>query len=382
MSRNVGIVGGGLVGCLVALRLARGGHRVTLFERNARLLGGASSNNEGKVHVGFTYGLDRTGKTRELMARHGTKFETLLAEVLGAAVSGAIVSRRQHYAVHRDTALDLDGVAAHMAAVADLLGDPAAARLLPEAEVRRTYGDDIIAAYDVRESSVECAELCALVGQAMATTPGIRVETGVAVAAIDDDGTVRGSGDAVLGRFDRVVNAAWDGMPAIERRAGAMTHPLVLRGKAGFLTRLTAGAIEQAITVVYGPFGDVVPLRDGTMYLSWYPEALMGLTTDMSAGADWYARTAAAFDFEGSYRRSVAALEVLLPGVTFASAPLAIRAGPILAAGETDIKDPRSKLHRRTDIGVYERGNVLAIDTGKLTSAPLLAAEVAAMIAG
>lgn len=382
MSRDVGIVGGGLAGCLVALRMARRGWSVTLFERSERLLEGASRNNEGKVHLGYTYGLDPSGRTRELMARHGLQFEPLLVELLGGAVSDTIVSRRQHYAVHRDTALDLDGVAAHMAAVAGLLDDPGAVRLLPEAEVRQTYGDAVIAAYDVRESSVECDELCTLVADAVAAAPGIRVETGVTVASIDDDGTVRASGGAVLGRFARVVNAAWDGMPAIEQRAGHMKHPLVLRGKAGFMARLVSGSIEQAVTVVFGSFGDMVPLRDGTYYLSWYPDGLMGLSTDMSAGADWYARTADRFDFEACYRKSVTALEELMPGAKFAAAPLSVRAGPILAAGATDISDPASGLHKRTFIGVYERGSVLAIDTGKLTSAPLLAAQVAEMIAG
>jgi hypothetical protein len=362
--------------------MARRGWAVTLFERGERLLPGASRNNEGKVHLGYTYGLDGSGRTRELMARHGLSFEPLLSEILGEAVSGTIVSRRQHYAVHRDTSLDLDGVAAHMAAVAGLIGDPQAVRLLPNAEVRRTYGDDIIAAYDVRESSVECDELCTLVADAVAATPGIRVETGVSVSAVDDDGAVRGADGAVLGRFSRVVNAAWDGMPAIERRAGHMTHPLVLRGKAGFLTRLESGSIDQAVTIVYGAFGDVVPLRNGTMYLSWYPESRMGLTTDLSAGSAWYERTAAAFDFAAAYSRSVEVLETLMPGVVFAETPMSIRSGPILAAGETDINDPLSGLHRRTQIGIYKRGSVLAIDTGKFTSAPVLAAQVADALAG
>ena len=78
----------------------------------------------------------------------------------------------------------------------------------------------------------------------------------------------------------------------------------------------------------------------------------------------------------------MAGLEALLNGVRFADAPVLTRSGPILAAGKTDISDPASGLHQRTFIGVYERGNVLAIDTGKLTSAPLLAAQVADMIAG
>ncbi|WP_309714163.1 FAD-dependent oxidoreductase, partial [Pseudolysinimonas sp.] len=52
---HVAVVGGGIVGTLSALLLARHGHRVDLYEREAELWSGASAVNEGKVHLGAVY---------------------------------------------------------------------------------------------------------------------------------------------------------------------------------------------------------------------------------------------------------------------------------------------------------------------------------------
>lgn len=383
MAREVGIVGGGLVGCLAALRLARRGVKVTIFERRERLLLGASRNNEGKVHLGYTYGLDPTGATRELMFDHGLAFEPLLIEQLGEAASRAIIGRRQHYLVHRDSALGPDRVDAHMAAIAALHNDPASAvRRLADAEVRATYSDLVVAVYDVDEPSVECAILCDIVADAVAAEPNVAIQTGIVVDAIDDAGRpdVRADGGSA-GRFDAVINAAWDGMPAIERRAGAMTHELLIRAKVGFVTTLAAGRLEQAVTIVYGAYGDMVPLGAGRFYLSWYPEALMGMTTDVSEGTGWFERIARGFDFAECYRRSRAGLEAFVPGLAFADAPLETRAGAILAAAKSDIVDPESDLHKRTRIGIFQRGNVFAVDTGKFTAAPTFAKNLAELIA-
>ena len=50
-----------------------------------------------------------------------------------------------------------------------------------------------------------------------------------------------------------------------------------------------------------------------------------------------------------------------------------VRGGVIFAWGATDIYDPSSELHRRSEIGVHSVGNYHSIDPGKLTMAPYFA---------
>ena len=50
------------------------------------------------------------------------------------------------------------------------------------------------------------------------------------------------------------------------------------------------------------------------------------------------------------------------------------------AWGETGIEDRTSELHQRHAVGVHSRGRYHSIDTGKLTLAPMFAAEACARL--
>ena len=56
---NVGVIGCGIFGAMVALRLSAMGWRVTVFEGGSSILGGASYNNQNRLHLGFHYPRDR-----------------------------------------------------------------------------------------------------------------------------------------------------------------------------------------------------------------------------------------------------------------------------------------------------------------------------------
>ena len=53
--RRIAVVGAGIFGCTVALALAEAGARVSVFERLREILGGASGNNQNRLHLGFHY---------------------------------------------------------------------------------------------------------------------------------------------------------------------------------------------------------------------------------------------------------------------------------------------------------------------------------------
>lgn len=388
MARTIGVVGGGLMGCLAALSFSRRGDRVVLFERLDRLMASASRGNEGKVHLGFTYGLDATGRTQRLMHRYGSGFRPALEQLLDRDLSGLFLHERQHYAVHRNSALPEAEVDAHMAMIGALPRRGAAAartakgepvvRKLGRDEIAERFSDAIVAAYDVAELNLDCPALVRMIRDAVESAPGIEVRTGTRVASIGeaDRPEVADASGTVLGAFDLVVNAAWDGMPALERRSGVALTGLCLRGKAGFIASVPQGLPDRPVTIVYGSFGDIVPLAGGLAYLSWYPSCLMGFSLDVDQGVDWYDGVAAGFDFQAAYEQACAAFGALMPAMRFGDEPVECRAGPILASARSDISDPASGLHRRTNFGISRRGRIYAINTGKLTCAPVLAEEL------
>ncbi len=54
----VGIVGGGLFGCLTAIELANNGFDVQIYERSSEIFNGATSNTQNRLHLGLHYPRD------------------------------------------------------------------------------------------------------------------------------------------------------------------------------------------------------------------------------------------------------------------------------------------------------------------------------------
>ena len=383
MVASVGIVGGGIMGCLAALAFAQRGKRVVMFERCPQLMSRASQGNEGKIHLGFTYGLDETGATRDVMLQYGQKFESALKQLIEIDSEKLFLHRRQHYAVHQQSMLGDDGIAAHMRALGDLLhsndGRTSSARRLSTDERRGLFSDVIRDAYEVSESSIDCDTLVPGIRAAVMANPHIEVQTGAHIERIDGDEhrpNIIGANGNGLGRFDLVINAAWEGMPKLEHQAGSPMPDYCLRAKVGFIASVPQGLPPMPVTVIYGSFGDVVPRSGEEAYLSWYPSCLMGFTTDLDGAHEWYEKVVAEFDFAAAYASSCAAFSTLLPRFQPAVKPLRVVGGPILAVAKTDISDRKSRLHIRTHFGFHRRGNVIAIDTGKLTCGPQLALEL------
>ena len=135
-------------------------------------------------------------------------------------------------------------------------------------------------------------------------------------------------------------------------------------------------------TFALGPFGDVVARADGRVYLSWYPAGLAGLAQGVTPPAAWEPLLddpASTPHWRDLAAATQAALAERLPAVRSARID-AVTAGIVVAWGERDIDHPESELHRRHAIGVHAHDGYLSVDTGKLTTAPLFAAEVARVL--
>jgi glycine/D-amino acid oxidase-like deaminating enzyme len=386
VAKTVAIIGGGLQGAFAAIACARRGRQVVIFERRAAILQGASRNNEGKIHLGFTYGLDTAGETQRLLARYGAAFRPALQQLLGNSDRSFVVARQVMYARHMDSLLSEEATDQHFEMVTRLLNgcefQLPGNRRLPESETKERFCDLVGSARLVSEETIDAEKLCVAVAEVLLNTQGIQLQTGVEIrhATEGDRPSVFAADGQCVGTFDAVVNCAWDGLPELDSRSNLRSTGYCLRAKAGFIARATGRVPPQPVTFCFGPFGDIVPLGGDLVYLSWYPSCLMGFTTEITGGSGWFPELQSRFDFDRAYSASVTAFEKLCRGLHLSSEFEKVLAGAILASGSTDIDDRGSRLHKRTAIGIHRRDNYFSVNPGKLTLTPQLALELAASL--
>lgn len=113
MTERAVVIGGGVQGVCVALALAAKGVRVTIVEAAEGLLDRASFRSEGKLHLGFVYANDPTGKTAALMLESALHFAPLLDRWVGPLDWDTLRSRPFTYATLPDSMLHADQLCEH-----------------------------------------------------------------------------------------------------------------------------------------------------------------------------------------------------------------------------------------------------------------------------
>ena len=373
----------------MALELAHRGVAVELFERRPAAMEGASRHCEGKLHLGFVYAADDSLRSARLMARGAGAFMPALRRWIGAAADALPVSQAFHYAVHRDSLHTPDELEVRYGEIARLAREHVAAGAHPgerrpehlERADDERYGPDVAAVFRTGEVSVHPDALADALAAAVAEEPRVTLRTGARVEAVDRPGGRLRLPDGWSPRFAHIVNCAWDGRLALDASAGvAPPGPWSFRMK--YFVRLVLAPGSPAppdTTIVLGPFGDVVDLGGGDLYLSWYPASRRGWSEALEPPA-W--PEALAGEERAAVLDGVAAgLEGVLPGAAAIlrdqAEQAAVRGGVIYALGTTDVADPESELHERRRVGPVSRDGYHTVDTGKRTLAPLFALELA-----
>lgn len=389
---RVAVVGGGLVGSLVALLAARSGWDVDVLESRDALLSAASAANEGKVHLGPVFAMGGAD-THGVMLRGALAFAPLIEEALGRPLDwSSMLSPPFEYLVMPGSLLSVEQLAARYAAMnesfellAPEIGRHYVGTVL-ERVVDTTMRVDAatgLAGFATSERAIDPVVLCSIIREGVHASPRIRVLLSTRVSSLEPDGgrvvvtthTVSGQSSA---RYDAAVNCAWEGQLELEPRAVGEVN---FRLKAA--VRLPPHPGARTVTLVQGPFGDVVAHR-GYTYASWYPRGRLAheFGSSASAGAlrmldaltactgrdsapDWAA--ACADDQVGPLQD----LGLVPPGLTWVE----VVGGMILGHGRRDIDVASSQLHSRSEFGVRAVGSVITPVNFKLTTAPLAAAE-------
>lgn len=398
--RRVAVLGAGIMGCAVAIHLARRGVDVTVFDREPAPMAAASRWNEGKIHLGYLYGADPTLSTARHLLTGGLQFEDRMRELIDADLAGHATTEDDVYLVHRDSVVGPGDLRARFEEISGLVSEhPDAGRYLVDVsdtrvtdltadELRVMAGADIVAGFRVPERSVDTRWIADRLAAAVAAESGVTLRLGTTVAGVEPrDSAARGwcvrVDDGDDEDFDLVVNALWNGRLPIDVTAGLTPEaPWTHRYRRCVFVRTRSEHELASALVAVGPFGDVKNYNGRDFYLSWYPAGLVaeGNGLELAAPAAPSGSEADAF-----VARVRAALEPLMPGigpVLDDAESVIVDGGFVFARGTGGLVDPRSGLHRRDRYGVQRRDGYYSVDTGKYSTAPWLARELAAEIAG
>ena len=332
---RVGVLGGGLLGCCTALALAERGIDVVLLDRNQSLLSRAAVANEGKIHLGYMYAGDRTFATARMMMEGALAFGPFMQRYAGISMETLRLSKPAQYAVHRDSQHSADDVGSYLREVQRLIVSAAKGRerayfgfdlskpLRDWTHQERKASFDpeaVVAVFETPEVSIDPDALAAALRACIAAHPRIETRLEHTVLRAERDthriNVVSQHADGqATDSFDHVVNALWDGRLAIDATMGLNPgRPWLHRLKYGITFTLPQGLdLPPSITMVSGPFGEIVSYPDRHMYLTWYPECLLSMSTDITP-PDWSTYPAEPLR-STIIKRSIAAFAEIVPGI-------------------------------------------------------------------
>jgi hypothetical protein len=401
------VLGAGLQGLCAAYALADRGWRVGVLDQAAAPLDRASGRNEGKVHLGLTYANDPSFDTQALMLRCGLAFGPLIERWCGPQDWAGMTSTPFEYVVMRDSLVPMqdltamydrlacrfdavrhDGVSYLGRALEWLIEPPVpvggGGRVSVDlaSHTARTQERTLDLGTFRRAVSLRLSHDARITFRAHRRVEGVaRRGHGFIVQGVDT-----GTGAGWQAPADIVVNCLWEGRRRIDDTVGVGQGPPQMYRLnyriLGQMDRVPPGT--PSYTLVLGRYGDLVINPSGLHYFSWYPVCMTDAAVATAAPESWEAALSTSMTAEAARcfaAQAVAALARVLPMARCARV-VHVDAGVICAAGESDIDDPASGLHRRAAIGVAAYDGYFSIDTGKLTCAPAFADTLGEMVEG
>ncbi len=396
MTKRVAVLGAGIMGSSTALFLARQGAEVVLYDQADAPFSGASRWNEGKIHLGFLYAGDPSLRTANRLLAGGLAFRPLLEELLECPLEN-ITNADDAVLVHRDSVVRLDDVRSYFHALVDLvrsehghsdyLGDLTGFELveLGTTEISSLANPDVVAGgFMVPERSISTNWVADRFVEKLVASPGVQTRTGMRVIGVeptpDESWRIR-TVEGEHGPFDAVVNALWEGRPAVDASVGLHPrYPWTHRYRLSLFVRTRQPVDAPSVLLSVGPFGDIKNYNDRDFYLSWYPTGLLATggaiepptvpllsqTYRAAITGEIFERLERVFPAVGEIREQ--AESVRLSG------------GWVFATGQGELIEPTSTLHQRDRIGIERVGSYFSVDTGKYSVAPWLARQVAESI--
>jgi hypothetical protein len=387
---KVAVIGGGILGTLCALNVAKLGYSCDIIERRSSLWNGATFVGEGKIHLGYVYGkADRDtlcsilesaqafAKDLEFGLSRKLDWSRLVSTPFQYGIPDSSLISHEWFVYHGEQlgqmAQTLSGKSPFSYLGQELSVEDFAPKTLlafkrfktPELSVDMTaLKSEILES--IHRASAVCVHCSTEVKSAVKTLGGVKLTL--------LDQRSQSLRDA---RYMCVINCAWEMRAFLDSHIFTETPtPPNLRNRLFVHARTTNS--PAALTLTLGPFGDYVSFANGRAYASWYPSGLLGFSESLLPPKHWKESHGQPInrDFlDGLFT----GLEPWIPSIRELS-DIEIHSRLVVASGSTDIDDPLSALHHRAPCTVSSLGGWISVNSLKLGSAPT-AARLAADLA-
>jgi hypothetical protein len=399
---TVAILGSGIMGSSVALYLARNNIRVVLIDASSHPFMGASRWNEGKIHLGYLYGADPTLNTARKLIPGGLNFPILVKELVDHDLNyGKVTSNNDRYLIHRNSVANPDDAFALAKKISKLTQEHPDAenyfvspheitpQLLSDVELNNQYNtEEIVLGFEVPERSVSTQHIADYYVSALSACDQIECAMGQRVLAVKkldrkhnswSIQSINSSGDAEsFGPFDAVVNALWEGRRAIDATVGLEGPDIwTNRYRVSVFAKTKRPVNLNSAVISVGPFGDVKNYDDRNLYLSWYDTGLLITSQSLLPPCILEPDEKEELLIVKTKLRNLGAIIPSVGNLLEEFESFQLHGGWVYAAGEGELSEPKSELHKRDRIGLFSKEGYFSIDTGKYSIAPWLAQKVA-----
>lgn len=394
MTKTAVVLGAGIQGVCVALMLQKHGYQVTLVDKSRDIINRASLTHEGKIHLGFVYGMDPSLQTGYKMVKDALHFAPYLNYLLDKSENWDLLKSKPNiYLVAKDSMLSPQEAEAYFEKLDSYFRGCLSDKTLhylgerPSAIFRKTAipkyinPDAVNASFFTAEVSVNQITLKSLLKEKILKSASINpfLEHRVMEVSAKPNGFVvqcqRKDGSTASFRSDIVFNCLWESRIYFDQMMG-------IEITAGYSIRLKYGLVLKAddflrsldsFTIIHGPFGNfVINPHDDRAFCSWYSSCLKGM---MQYGMipDSWDQACEGYTSESLIEQlredNFENFRKIVPQLSKFDV-LEVKAGLILAEGNKDIAERDSSLHTRNEFPIREFGGYYSVSTSKYTSAP------------
>jgi len=387
------VLGGGIQGCCIALMLEKHGYEVNIVDKSKDIFNRASLNQQGKIHLGFNWGMDSSLKTGKKLLLDALYFAPYLEYLLDKKINWEkLKSINFNALVAKDSLLSSDKIEIYFQTLQTIYQDymknekltylgERPKRLFQKTSLPKQLNPDFFQdCFATEEAAIHTQSFKKIIKEKIHSgnislylnqlvTGAKRTSHGFIIETCSEDKSVQQL------ESDVVFNCLWEDKMTLDKKMGVEVEKgFNLRLRYGIMMK-TPSCLQEisSFVTIQGPYGDFVNYPESNqVFFSWYPSSMKGMVIDQSMPPSW--EEVCEGHISDTLRQSLLNenfnnFHRLIPALTeFEDST--VMAGVIMANGYHDIHDTNSKLHERSEFPITQNDGYFSINTGKFTSAP------------
>jgi hypothetical protein len=376
--KSVAVIGGGTLGSLIALRLSNFGLDVEIFESKSELLKGASYLGEGKIHLGYTYGLSQESSYEQLIESALTFAENVESSICKPVDWKNLTSIPFSYKVANDSLISPDEFIIHGKKITNTIQRKKHMKNYLGLPIEKIMEFERISerSFKTSELAVDLEKLKELITAEINQRSNITVNINSEISLVKTENhnkyILSTNSIELERRFDYTINCTWEKRHLLDRMFWDKLPNLNYRTKLYVSAKTSLK--ETAWTTVLGKYGDLVIFNSGRLYGSDYMTGLTSFTNEVLPNfAERVSLPGELVTRHWESFKSRFSLE--MPELSEVTDITTLERS-VVAMGDSDIDQFNSGLHDRSPYYVNRKGNYISALGTKMTTIPQLAKKI------